>query len=177
MGGWATMIILRLPNVNTRLGWLAAFIRFISGHICGGLLKCTFPTFKILRRICKINRTLALIEQIKIERKRNTKFLAIENTNNGNYHSWISMVQHSWLFVMLSTNSCYCECEKGSFFGYTNKILTNRIARLHKTNIYIMVIHQIFPKTPLQAPICLVKLWAGAGRCREGKSFGRKGTC
>ena len=123
------------PNVNTRLGWLAAFIRFISGHICGGLLKCTFPTFKILRRICKINRTLALIEQINIERKRNTKFLSIENTNNGNYYSWISIVQHSWLFVMLSTN-CYCECEKGSFFGNTNKILTNRIARLHKTNIY-----------------------------------------
>ena len=63
------------------------------------------------------------------------------------------------------------------FLATQIKILTKRIARLHKTNIYIMVIHQIFPKTPLQAPICLVKLWAGAGRCREGKSFGRKGTC
>ena len=159
---------------------MAAFIRFISGHICGGLLKCTFPTFKILRRICKINRTLALIEQIKIERNRNTKFLAIENTNNGNYHSSILIVKHLWLFVMLSTNSCYCECEKGSFFGYTNKILTNRIARLHKTNIYIMVIHQIFPKLPFKLQFVLLSCGrgrGGGGRCREGKSFGRKGTC
>ena len=40
--------------------------------------------------------------------------------------------------------------------------------------IYIMVIHQIFPQIPLQAPICLVKLWAGEGGVGRGNHLAEK---
>ena len=118
----------------------------LSRHL-RGTFKYTFTTFEILREH-------AMSAKHWLEKDELKK------------HTIQSYLDSPAIMVFLPVTHYTFVIVKSLLFRCTNKILTKRIARLRKTNIYIMVIHQIFPQTPLQAPICLVKLWAGAGRWR-----------